>query len=259
MAHRAQFQASRYEFKYLIDERRAQAMREVVKCYLQADDYALPENGFMYPVHSLYLDSPDLALYEQTLQGIKNRFKLRIRFYNDNPDMPAFFEVKQRVTNVIKKYRAGIGREGLHNILSGSIPDASHVISNGDGRRLHDFYRFCDLCNQIGAIGTAYVSYLREAYVAPDSNRVRVTFDRQLTGSAYDWLPQVKAPTNPTHANVKGVILELKFTDRFPTWMQELVETFELRRRSMAKYVKCVRAIGMSRRHGGLASRGGVR
>ncbi len=35
-------------------------------------------------------------------------------------------------------------------------------------------------------------------------------------------------------------MLELKFTDRFPAWMELLVETFNLRRVSVPKYVECV-------------------
>ena len=38
-------------------------------------------------------------------------------------------------------------------------------------------------------------------------------------------------------------MLELKFTDRFPQWMELLVETFNLNRVSMPKYVECVTLI----------------
>ena len=40
------------------------------------------------------------------------------------------------------------------------------------------------------------------------------------------------------------MILELKFTNRFPRWMHDLVRTFELRRQSVPKYNTCVDAIG---------------
>ena len=46
-----------------------------------------------------------------------------------------------------------------------------------------------------------------------------------------------------------GCVLEIKFTDRFPSWTQELVQTFNLRRTSMPKYVECVDA---ARRMGSL-------
>ena len=34
-------------------------------------------------MYSLYLDAPTLTLYWQIAYGLKNRFKLRIRFYDD--------------------------------------------------------------------------------------------------------------------------------------------------------------------------------
>jgi len=38
---------------------------------------------------------------------------------------------------------------------------------------------------------------------------------------------------------IEGIVLELKFTDRFPKWMGELVKSFNLWRDCMAKYVYC--------------------
>ena len=43
--------------------------------------------------------------------------------------------------------------------------------------------------------------------------------------------------------SVGGVILEIKFTDRFPVWLREMVRVFNLERRSMAKYVVCARQL----------------
>ena len=59
--------------------------------------------GNSYRICSLYIDSPQLFLYNQTVLGEKNRFKLRIRFYDDDPAHPAFLEIKRRVTDVILK------------------------------------------------------------------------------------------------------------------------------------------------------------
>ena len=47
-----------------------------------------------YHVHSLYLDSPAYELYHETTEGVKNRFKLRMRFYDDSPEAPVFLEIK---------------------------------------------------------------------------------------------------------------------------------------------------------------------
>ena len=40
-----------------------------------------------------------------TLDGHRKRFKLRVRWYDDDPDAPAFCEIKRRTDKVIHKTR----------------------------------------------------------------------------------------------------------------------------------------------------------
>ena len=47
---------------------------------------------------------------------------------------------------------------------------------------------------------------------------------------------------------VDGVVLELKFTERSPSWLTETVRALGLRRRSFSKYAHCVAALAP--RHG---------
>jgi len=244
MARGQALQASRYELKYVIDEPRARQIRDFVRSYLVPDAYALPESNYSYPVYSLYLDTPNLALFRQTVQGIKNRFKLRIRFYNDDPDAPAFLEIKRRITDVIRKQRAAIGREGVERLLQGAWPSLSDLVgTNGNGKPASALHDFCVTTDAIGARPWIYVSYLREAYVSPDSNRLRVTFDRYVGGTRYDPAEGVRCPAEGVAIDIPGVVLELKFTDRFPGWMGHMVQTFNLYRRSVAKYVECLKVM----------------
>ncbi|MCX5714610.1 MAG: pyridoxal-phosphate dependent enzyme, partial [Candidatus Omnitrophica bacterium] len=86
--------ASRYEKKYFVNERTALQIRDYLTQYLDLDENSIGKPNFSYPIHSLYLDSPDLKCYYDTKEGNKNRFKLRVRYYDGNPDSPAHFEVK---------------------------------------------------------------------------------------------------------------------------------------------------------------------
>ncbi len=85
-------QRQRYEHKYIIREDVALAVRDFVSSYLEIDSFGATQPNLSYPVHSLYLDSPDLRLYQTTINGDKNRYKLRIRFYEDRPKAPVFFK-----------------------------------------------------------------------------------------------------------------------------------------------------------------------
>ena len=246
MPFRHKLQANRFEFKYVIDEGLAMRVRHFLSSYLEVDGYAQSSPDNSYPVHSLYLDSPDLALFKQTSHGIKNRFKLRIRFYDGDPEEPAFLEIKKRVTDVIRKERVAVRRDAVEYLINGGRPDVSYLVDPRDveegGKALHNF---CHLHESIGAEPQIYVCYMREVYNSPDSDRVRVTFDRQLIASPFDRSTILVPPVQGKPPSIGGVILELKFTDRFPPWLQELVETFSLQRRSVTKYNMCIHALDM--------------
>jgi hypothetical protein len=245
-------QASRFELKYLIDELTAGGIRDFVSSHLSPDKHADP-HSHAYRISSLYLDSPLLLLCGQTRRGIKNRFKLRIRFYDDDPTGPAFLEIKRRVTDVICKERAMIAREAVPRLLNGYGPDPSYLMSkNGDSKAENALLNFCNLCDNTDARGCIYVSYEREAYVSTESNSIRVTFDRELIGSPYQHGACLSMPhhgASPPIGNGERVILELKFTDRFPIWMRELVQAFNLQRTSAPKYVNCIDAMRVKPGH----------
>ena len=241
MAFQHSMQTSRFELKYLIDERKARAVKTFIRSHLEADPYTKPGQDFGYEVRSLYLDSPKLVLNVATLEGHKNRFKLRIRFYDDDPDHPAFLEIKRRNTDVILKERAIVSREGVKRILDGAQPDPAFLYKDEPkGRKC--LFNFCSLRDQIGAGGSVFVCYLRDAWVPANSDASRLTFDRRIISREYTHGNGLVMPEEFRHTAVKGVTLELKFTDRFPNWMRDLVHNFDLERRSVPKYVECVAA-----------------
>ena len=84
------------------------------------------------------------------------------------------------------------------------------------------------------------VRYEREAYVSRAGDPVRVTFDTMLRGSFTTSCELSLDAGRWTDIRVGGVILEIKFTDHFPTWIGDLVRMFQLQKRSVAKYVMCI-------------------
>ena len=110
-------QRSRYELKYIIQEPTAHEVRAFARNHLMPDPYANPADNYSYNIYSVYLDDPGQSLMNQTLEGLKNRFKLRVRFYDDNPAHPVFFEVKRRVNDVIVKVRAKVRREACDRLM----------------------------------------------------------------------------------------------------------------------------------------------
>jgi SPX domain protein involved in polyphosphate accumulation len=200
---------------------------------MKPDAYAALRKGYRYPVCSLYLDSLDLMLYQQTVGGDKDRFKLRVRTYSDDPSHPAYVEVKHKVNNVVHKRRAGLPRGRVRRLLNREPLEAAGLVPE-DRRNAEYFYNQVALTEARPLIR---VKYLREAYAAEGNEPARITIDTDLMHAITlnDNLSHTEGRWSTTP--VDGVIIEIKFTERFPWWIQDLVRTFGLHQRAVPKYV----------------------
>ena len=219
-------QASRFEQKYIITEEVALQIRDFVRSYLELDEHGVGKPNFSYPVHSLYLDSDDLRTYWSTINGEKNRYKLRLRFYAGKPDAPVFFEVKQRMNNCIMKQRGGVKRDAVNWLLAGHLPEPEHLVSK-EPKQLVALQRFSQRMQQIQAKPKVHIAYYREAYVPHDDNSARLTMDREVRSDPELTARLMPDMRNPVLVWGKDIVLELKFTNRFPDWFRELVARVE--------------------------------
>jgi hypothetical protein len=236
-------QLQRFELKYNISEETALAVRNFVSSYLEIDEYGATLPNLSYPVHSLYLDSDDLTTYRATINGDKNRFKLRLRFYENRPEAPVFFEIKRRTNNTISKQRGGVKREAVRALLEGQLPAFQHMVSQ-EPKQLVAIQNFCRLMTNLRAGPKAHIFYLREAWISRLDNSVRVTMDRNVL---CDPEPSARLDANmmrPVEVFGNRVILELKFTTRFPDWFKDLVRVFGLMQCGAAKYADGVTVLG---------------
>jgi hypothetical protein len=235
-------QKQRFELKYLINEATALMVRDFVRSYLDFDEYSVGKPNYSYPVHSLYLDSDTLRLYWETINGNKNRYKLRLRYYSTHADAPVFFEIKRRVNNCIMKQRGGVRQECVPLLLTGHLPQPEHLVSKAPNQ-LVALQNFCELNQTIHAKPKVHIFYMREAYVS-DDDQVRVTIDRKVFGDANLGYSIKTEMHDPRLCFPNFVILELKFTNRFPDWFRELVRVFGVMQCGAAKYCEAVQAVG---------------
>jgi hypothetical protein len=250
-------QSGRYELKYIVEEERAVAIADYTRSFLRPSAHNGVGSVRGHAVCSLYMDSPDFFFFRQANTGHKNRFKLRIRFYDDDWSRPAFFEIKHRIAEVICKDRAMISREGVRQFLTQGWPDPRSwpdpaLLAQGK-KRFNIYYKFWDLATRTKAQGIAFISYLREIYEAPD-DELRVTFDRQISATRYDgsgklilpkWGYRPPPDRPPYYLPLNGVIVELKYDDRAPMWMYDMVRIFNMQRLAMCKYCACVDGMGL--------------
>ncbi len=227
---------SRHECKYFLPEDRVPALRALIRPFMRPDRFASRSPGYRYTLSSLYLDSPDLDLLRSTEEGHKNRFKLRIRSYSDDSAQPVFVEIKRRIDGIVRKARSALERDHLASVLGGGEGN------EGFGALPPNAAEFVHLVRELGARPTMHVRYEREAYEAIGGAPVRVTLDRGLSrATARDWQPRLGGG-DYRRTPLPGVILEVKFTDSSPPWVQDLVSRLELQRRSIPKYVLCLHA-----------------
>jgi SPX domain protein involved in polyphosphate accumulation len=224
--------------KYLVPEPMALEMREIVSHHLAEDEYADPASETPgYLVQSVYLDNPALQLYRQTLRGFRNRFKLRVRVYDETG--PAFLEVKRRENVAVIKHRACVKRHAAEAVIAGFWPEHDGLLSTKLDHEFANMRYFCQQRDNLGAYPAATVTYHREAFASSCGN-ARVTFDRNVRGSVAPGDRPLLLTDDAWYPRLPGVILELKYTDKVPRWMPALVQQFQLRQMSIPKYCHCI-------------------
>jgi hypothetical protein len=227
--------SGRYEFKYVVDEATADAIRDRAVLWMEPDASG---DGGQYRVTSLYMDRTDWLLARQTFEGLRERFKLRLRFYSACDEEPApdevrwFAEVKQRIGKTIRKLRIPTDVEQARAIALGLPTD--HVAAPW----------FMSLAERIDARPMLWVRYDREAMASPWGDGARLTFDRNIEvqpprsvsdGRSVD--PLVAVPSEWRSIELdRPVVIEMKFNDAYPAWMRQIAETLHLRRVSCSKY-----------------------
>jgi SPX domain protein involved in polyphosphate accumulation len=230
--------AKRYELKYRIPEAMAEKVKGFVTSYIGPDPYTKRWPNGQYPICSMYFDSIQFDLFRETVLDKANRFKLRIRGYDDEPNSPVFFEIKRKLNGIIYKSRAKAGKDQIAEILKGHFlpPQATEK----DRATLKQFvhYTHCLMARPIVS-----VKYKREAFEGETETRARITFDRELQYCCMD-RPIFKMNGNGwKKLPINFVVLEIKFTNQFPAWLVELTRMFDLNRQSMSKYCNSVRQL----------------
>jgi hypothetical protein len=231
---------ARYELKYVVSPSAARQIRPLVAAHLPPDEHG---RGLPYPIDSLYLDTRDLKLYRQTLAGEKNRFKLRVRTYTASPADPVFLEVKRRVDAAVIKSRGPLDRTRARQLLAGSSGWCEGLAA----QELQAVARFTAAVSLCPVEPLVRVRYQREAYEAPNEP-LRITFDTELEHAptrqsdfSSDSLAWKRTP-------LEGIVLEVKFTERYPLWVADMIRRFGLQRRSVPKYVLSLDRVLQARR-----------
>jgi len=227
---------NRFELKYMITLQQAERLKLPLRRYLVPDEHG---NGSgRYALSSLYYDSPDLRCYQEKLDGLKFRRKLRIRCYEPGgtltTETPVFVEIKQRVDRVTQKRRVALPyRAALRLCNDRQIPD--HAAD--DRATIEEIYA---LLWQYNLLPACMVLYDRQAFVGTEYDvGLRVTFDTSLSFQAHPLRLHERSCSLPMlPANV--VVMEIKVNERIPFWLTELISAHDLHLMRISKYCRSV-------------------
>jgi SPX domain protein involved in polyphosphate accumulation len=233
-----------HELKYLVTETKALQLRDYIQAQIDLDERSVGRPNFSYPVHTLYLDSRDLRLYDALVSRHRNSTQLRLRSYDTDPASPVFIEIKRWSGTYITKERAALLPTFVPSLLRGQIPSSDALLSRSpkDAAALENFVR---LVEQIDATPLVQISYFREGY-ADDRGTARINLDRHILAERRTTVEIRPAESHPHRCFEAMVMLELKFSTRFPNWFIPLVERFNLEEFDTSKYIVALQAVGLA-------------
>ena len=133
---------SRFEFKYVLNEKLKKKIEEQIQQFMKYDGFAHSEYNNSYFVRSLYFDSPSSFNFYEKIDGVKKRKKFRLRTYGKKIDeSPLFMEQKGRNVNRVFKHRTLIEKDDID-----SFYDAFHF------EKLSKSYGSIKLINELSLI-----------------------------------------------------------------------------------------------------------
>ena len=226
--------SAHFEIRYLINGELALRLRDYVREYLDFEEWCVGQPDFSAPVETLYLDSPDLRLFWDTVARPDNHLQLRVRRLHGAHNGPVTLEIKRRCVEGVRKEKALLTLPGMETLLGGELPEHDPLLRNSSGA-MFTIEHFWELMQKFNARPCLRVTYAREGYVNDDGT-IAVNFDRGVSAESRA-KPLLKRPLASHWRMPRGqVVLELKFRDRFPEWFREMTETFDLSPTDVCKY-----------------------
>lgn len=218
----------RYEYKYIINSRQEQILKVLAEGLMKPDPYT-DING-AYQVTSLYFDDYNNTCFNENIDGINQRSKFRIRYYNDNLNRITL-EKKSKLNGMTKKESGIISKEQCELFVQGKIPPVSKEMPN----ILQKLLTQMRLKNMQPKI---IVSYKRIPYVYNVGN-VRITFDSDIISStAVDNFMRYNAEGMPV-LSIGVSLMEVKWDNIFPSYIKEYMKLDSLKWSTFSKYYLC--------------------
>lgn len=222
----------RYEFKYILDDERKDAVEKELAHFMQLDPFVDKFDDKKYLVRSLYFDDPYYSFYYEKTDGLMHRQKFRIRTYalEYDENTPIMLELKGRFNNFVYKNRTEIAHN--KDIVNNAFALTDHIIKK-DNNPVFDQFTYDRFRKNIAPV--MLIDYQRRAYQSKYDYEFRITFDGELYGTH----TQKLFPKDDVFKRklIDGyTIMEVKFRKHVPPWFHRIMIKYQLNRVSISKY-----------------------
>ena len=218
----------RHELKYEISLPTAALLQSRLRAVMRPDPHAGP---YGYYIRSLYFDDLDNHAYREKLDGLRERSKLRLRFYNFKDDF-IVLENKEKIGDLTRKTAVPVSRAAAEAMMAGE-----HTSVHYPAHPLLERFRALQTTTLLQP--RVLVDYRRIPFVYPDSN-VRVTIDLDVSTAPFRTELFRRDMAMVPAMDDGRAILEVKFDRFLPPHLALALEDVPKARLAISKYVKCL-------------------
>lgn len=214
----------RHEYKFSINQADDHLVASRLRKLFQHDAHANQDGS--YRVSSLYFDTPHDKALRQKIDGISNREKFRIRYYNKDLSFIRL-EKKIKKDKLNAKFNTMITKDQVGRLLKGDI---DFLLSSKDELMIELYSKMKGQLLKPKSI----VTYHREAFQYIPGN-VRITIDRKLqTTLNSEHFLDVDTPHMDAETTYN--IFEVKYDEFLPEIVKMAVQIPNRQARENSKY-----------------------
>ena len=214
----------RNEIKHVITQADKLAICANMRAVATLDSHAV-QNG-RYRIRSLYFDNPANMALREKMDGVSEREKFRLRYYDNNTGL-IHLEKKVKKSGMGYKLSETVTAEEAQRIIDG---DTAWMATSGRALLIELYSKM----HSQGLRPRTIVDYVRTPFVYKPGN-VRVTIDEDIrTGLNRTDFLNPDCPMIPAGDSV--IILEVKWDEFLPDIIRKAVAVSNVRATAFSKY-----------------------
>ncbi|MGN1097630.1 MAG: polyphosphate polymerase domain-containing protein [Clostridia bacterium] len=221
---------SRYELKFLLDEKAFDEIHSQVQSRMTPDAYS--RDGNFYTISNIYYDTPDNSLISTAVRHDgKYRYKIRLRTYDPTRNT-AFLEIKKKYRGLTNKRRTTILIDDADRMLRERVFPKEQPFMNMQVTR-----ELFDIAQKLTLVPKTVISYDRRAYFGDDpfEKDLRITFDSGVRARLTD-LDLRSGSYGERLLEDNLWIMEVKVAHSVPLWVARMLSRSGVSHTHFSKY-----------------------